>query len=103
MPGGSAVEKIDIRAQGLLGEERLPEPWGQSLDPVRRLNAHALEHIDQVGKRIDAVETAGDQQCDWTMATCLAPSSVQQNSQFSRPIGIARRALSRWLVSIGTS
>ncbi len=38
-----------------------------------------------------------------TMPTCRAPSSVQQKFQFLRPIGIARRARSRWLVSIGTS
>ncbi len=38
-----------------------------------------------------------------TMPACLAPTSVQQNNQLRRPIGIARSARSMWFVSIGTS
>lgn len=37
------------------------------------------------------------------MPTCLAPSSVQQSIEFLRPIGIARSARPKWLLSIGTS
>ena len=33
--------------------------------------------------------------CAWP--TCCAPSSVQQKSQFFRPIGMGRRARSRWV------
>ena len=62
----------------------------------------ALQHIDQIGMRIDAVQTAGDDQA-CTMPTCVAPRSVQQKFQFSLPIGIIRRGRLRWLVSIGTS
>ena len=39
----------------------------------------------------------------WMMATCFAPSSVQQNNQLRLPIGTGRIRRSRWLVSIGPS
>ena len=33
----------------------------------------------------------------WMIPTCSAPSSVQQNSQLRRPMGMTRSARSRWL------
>ncbi len=49
--------------------------------------ADALQHIDEVGVRIDLCSRQVTIRL-WMMPTCLAPSSVQQKSQFLRPIGI---------------
>jgi len=66
--------------------------------------ADALEHIDQVRIGVDVVQAAGGDEGLCAMPTYLAPTSVQQKSQLRRPIGVTRRARSRWwLVSIGTS
>jgi hypothetical protein len=39
-----------------------PEPWRQFGNPRCGVLCDALEHIDEIGIRIDAVQSAGDDQ-----------------------------------------
>lgn len=68
----------------------------------RRMLTDTLERIDKVVVRIDIMHTASrDQALDDPnlLGTKLCPTK----NQFFLPMGIARRARSRWLVSIATS
>ena len=93
---------MHIRAQGIGGKAFLPQSWGELRYVGSWMLAHALEHIDQVVIGIDPMQPAGDDQT-LDNAHVFRAQFVQQNSHALRPIGIARNARSRWLVSIGTS
>jgi hypothetical protein len=71
----------------------LPQPRRELGDASGRLYGDALQHIDEVGVRIDVVEPASDDEALYYPD--VAPSSVQQKFQFFRPRGIARSARSK--------
>ncbi len=82
----SGVDLVQVRSQRSVAEVLLPQPRRQLRDSAGGVLADALEDVDEVGIRIDLVQwQVAIRLC--TMPTCLAPSSVQQNSQFLRLCG----------------
>jgi len=53
---------VDVGAQGVIGEARLPAARGEVLDPAGRVQADALEHINEVGVGVHALQPAGREQ-----------------------------------------
>ena len=54
---GRPVVRTEVRAQGGIGEQRLPHPLDGFDRMLGRMHADALEHIDHVGVGINSVYT----------------------------------------------
>ncbi len=55
-------EAVQVGAQGVLREERVPQTRREFGDPRSGVQRDTLEHIDEIGVGIDAVEATGDDQ-----------------------------------------
>ena len=53
---------MQVGAKWVLGEVLLPQTWRELCDPGSGVQRDALEHINEIGVRIDAVQAAGDDQ-----------------------------------------
>lgn len=62
MSGGSAAEAVQVRAQGVGGEVRLPQPRGQPVDLAWGVAVDALGHLEEVVLGVGVVDAAGDHQ-----------------------------------------
>ena len=58
----SAVQAVQVRAQGVGGEVLLPAPRGEQVDLAGGVAIDALQNIDQIVVGVDVVQAAGDDQ-----------------------------------------
>jgi hypothetical protein len=58
----SAIDVVQVRAQGVVREVLLPKAWREHGDITRRMLADAQQHVDQVVVRVDVVQPAGHDQ-----------------------------------------
>jgi hypothetical protein len=49
---------VQGRSQRLVGKVLLPQPWCELSHARRRVNPYALQHIHEVGVRVNAVQPA---------------------------------------------
>ena len=64
------------------------------------MQSDALQHIDQAGVRVDALQAAGHHEA-LQESRLLSAQFGPTNKPFFRPMGITRKARSKWWVSIG--
>ncbi len=50
---------MQIRSQRLIGEVQFPQPWRERGHVGGRVLPHALQHVHEVGGRVDALQQAG--------------------------------------------
>ena len=56
------MDTREITAQGLVGETNFPATRRQRLHIAGGVATHALEHVNQIGVRINPVQATGDKQ-----------------------------------------
>ena len=62
--------------QRIVGEMLFPEPRRQFGNPSDGVFPDALEHIDEIRVRIDAVQSAGDDQFRYATDEAQRPSEI---------------------------
>jgi len=56
------VDRCRSERKGVVGESRLPQPGSELGDPRGGMLAHALQDIDEIDVRVDALEPASRDQ-----------------------------------------
>ncbi len=100
---GIVGDGIEIGTQWIGGEVLFPQSGDQLRHFAGGMLSHPLQDIYQVVIGVDILQAAGHDQGLCPPPASSAPTSVQQKFQFFLPMGITRRARSRWLVSGDTS
>ena len=53
---------MQVGAQGVVGEQRLPPPGREVCDATCGMLADPLQHVNEIGVRVDAAQAAGGDQ-----------------------------------------
>ena len=56
------IGTVNIRAQRVIGKHRFPHSRGEGLNPAGRVLTDSLQHIDEIGVWVNAVQATGGEQ-----------------------------------------